>query len=1125
MKNKLLKTIIMLSKCFLHGLVLQTLLLNLVLGIDANGQYKNIEEVRVTLSGEELTINQFFREVQRQTPFKFSYDNRDVDRQFSLTFAQKEGPIIEFLRQASSQSELSFRQVNHGIDVMKRKGNVVEVTVADPVTISGTVTDENGEPMPGVTIVIEGTNVGTVTDIDGQYSLEADENAVLVFSFVGYDSQRRPVGTSSTIDVQLSQDSQSLEEVVVVGFGTQKKVNLTGSVATVGGDELIQRPVPNAASMLQGRMPGVRVVQNSGQPGAEGIGIQIRGQGTFSGAGSNPLILIDGVEGDLNSIDPNDIENVSVLKDAASASIYGSRAANGVVLVTTKKGEKGALRIDYHGNFAIHTPTRLFDLITDSAEYMELWNEAKANSNISAGLYTQDQINMYRNATDRNLFPNTDWMGLMFNPAPTQTHNLSFNGGENLTTYNVSLGYVNQEGVMNGFDFERYNFRINLSSGINENIKFGTNLFMKRGDRRNPRQGAQDTFLSTLSQAPTYGPRLPDGSGRYAFKAFDFESNNKNPIAIVENEVFNTHRDYNINAQAWAEVNFTDELTWYTKGAIVGDFVRTRDWRPDVPLYNYRTSEFMTDLDVGGRGLNISSSQNLYTNLFSYLNYAKSFRDKHQMNLQVGYSQEENNFEILTGYRERFPSNLLRELDAGSPAVQNSSGTSNAWAIQSMFGRFGYNFDERYLFEFNMRYDGTSRLSPETRWGVFPSVSGGWRLSEESFMASATDSWLDDLKIRASYGELGNQNIGLYPYQDILQFTGAYPFDNLDLFPGVAQTRLTNRNIMWETTRVIDVGLDMMVFNGLTLTVDWYRRTTSDILRGSQVTGVVGLDPPTINDGVLRNTGLEVMLNYRNFIKGGKFSGLNYEAQFYVDHFKNELIQFGAEEISGIHIRREGLPWDSFFMLEWDGIFQSQEEIDNSPRQFNDDTVPGDIRFIDQNGDGVVNDDDRVVTGNPFPLFEYSFNLNANWKGFDVALFFQGVQRRDIFVNNWGMLPFIQGSPPTVDWRERWTPENPSQSMPRMYWGWNDAGKISRNSTYFLHDASFLRLKNIVFGYSLPTEVINRIGLSRARVYFSGDNLLTFTDFPGLDPERSGSGNFVNYPQNKVYAFGLQISL
>ncbi|MFC4873033.1 SusC/RagA family TonB-linked outer membrane protein [Negadavirga shengliensis] len=1107
-------------------MVVQLFCCNQLFAYESHAQSSyDISKVNVNLNLTEASLLEVFRSIQDQTTYTFLYENQLMGLDHKVTL-QIDGQSLEkVLYLLAERYDLSFKQVNDRISVKSsRKKNIPAVIVE--VTVRGRVVDEEGFPMPGVSVLVKGTQIGTVTNSEGEYLLEnAPDDATLVFSFIGYLTQEIPLNQRSTLDVSLEPDTQQLDEVIVVGFGTQKKINVTGAVATVDGDQLMQRPVPNAASMLQGRMPGVRVVQNSGQPGSEGIGIQVRGQGTFSGAGSNPLVLIDGVEGNLNDIDPNDIENVSVLKDAASASIYGSRAANGVILITTKKGEKGRLRIDYNANYAIHAPTRMPELITNSAEYMEMWNEARLNSNATTGLYSQEQIDLYRNATDRNQYPNADWLDIMFNPAPTHTQNLSFSGGENLTSYNISLGYVNQEGVMKGFDFERYNFRINLSSGINENIKFGTNLFMKRGDRSNPRQGAVDTFLSTLSQAPTYRPTLPDGSGRYTFRAFDFESNNKNPVAIVENEVLNTLRDYSINAQAWTEFTLTEGLTWYTKAAIVGDFERSKDWRPEVPLYNYLNGEFMTDLDVGGRGLNVYNAHNLYTNLFSYFQYEKALAGNHNLNVQVGYSQEENNFEFMNGYRERFPSNILRELDAGSPAVQNSSGSSNSWAIQSLFGRLGYNFNEKYLLEFNMRYDGTSRLSPENRWGAFPSISAGWRLSQEDFIQTVGGNWLDDLKLRASYGELGNQNIGMYPYQDILLFTGAYPFDNSDLSTGVAQTRLTNQNIRWETTKITDIGLDMMIFNGLTLTVDWYRKVTSDILRSSQLTGVVGLDPPTINDGVMQNTGLEINLNYRNYVRNGRFEGLNYEAGFFIDRFRNELIEFGAEEISGYLIRREGLPWNSFFMLEQIGIFQSEEEINGAPRQFNDNTLPGDLRFRDQNGDGVINDDDRIVMGNPFPKFEYSFNFNASWKGFDMSVFLQGVHKRDIFVNNWGRLPFIQGSPPTVEWRERWTPENPSESMPRMYWGWDDAGKTSRNSSFFLEDASYMRIKNIVLGYTLPAGVSGRLGLSRVRAYLSGDNLFTVTNFPGLDPERTGSGNFVNYPQNKIYAFGLQVQL
>ncbi len=421
----------------------------------------------------------------------------------------------------------------------------------------------------------------------------------------------------------------------------------------------------------------------------------------------------------------------------------------------------------------------------------------------------------------------------------------------------------------------------------------------------------------------------------------------------------------------WTEFELIKGLKWYTKGAVRAEFDSNKDWRPTVKLYNYHTGDFMTDLDVGGRGLNVYNSQTFYTNLYSYLAYKKSFSQKHNFNFQAGYSQESNHFEFLNGYRERYSSTELLELDAGSPAVQNASGSSNDWAIQSVFGRIGYNYDERYLLEVNMRYDGTSRLSPDNRWGAFPSVSAG----------------------------------------------------------------------------------------------------------------------------------------------------------FFIDRFRNKLVEFGAEEISGNQIFREGLPYGSFYLLEQIGIFQTAEEVSNSAKQFNDNTLPGDLKFKDQNNDGVINDDDRIVIGNPFPKFEYSFNLSASFKGFDIAAFVQGVKARDIYVNNWGTIPFVQGAPPTVDWRNRWTEENPSTTMPRMYWGWNDSGKSSRASSYYLQDASYLRVKNLSVGYSFPKSFISKINVSKLRVYFSGDNLFTFTDYPGLDPERAGNGNFVSYPQNKIYAFGLQVQL
>ncbi|EKF54303.1 TonB-dependent receptor plug [Galbibacter marinus] len=1012
---------------------------------------------------------------------------------------------------------------SYGSNFSQSVSNEVSTTTKqETITVSGTITEVGTDmPIPGANILEKGTTNGVMTDFDGNYTIEIPSNATLVVSYIGFATQEIAVSGRSNINIALELETATLDEVVVVGYGTQKKVNLTGAVSSVDGDDLIRRPVTNSASMLQGQVPGLRVVQNSGEPGNEGLSVRIRGQGTFSGAGSNPLVLIDGVEGNLNSIDPNNIENVSVLKDAASASIYGSRAANGVILVTTKKGKGEGINVEYNLNTSIHTPTKLFDLITNSAEYMELWNEAKINTGITSGLYPQSEIDLYRNATDRVRYPNADWLDIVFDPAFVQKHHLSINGTKGDTNYNLSLGYVDQPGVMMGFDYQRYNIRFNFGSQINDHIKFGTNIALKKGDRSAPRQGSEDLFIATLSQAPTYTPRLPDG--RYSYKAYDFEANNKNPVAIVQNNAMRNTIDYNINAQGWVDIHFTDNLNWYTKAAIVGDFTKWKDWRPQVQLYDFHSGEFATNLDVGGSGLTTNDTQNIYTNLFSYLKFEETFANNHHLTAQIGYSQEYNENQYLEGYRRDYAGNNLIELDAGSPAIQNAYGSTYEWALQSFFGRLGYDFKQRYLVEFNLRYDGTSRLHEDTRWGAFPSFSAGWRVSEEPFIKNAGIDWLDNLKIRGSYGELGNQNIGNYPYQDILAFTGNYSFDNSVLSSGAAALALSNRNITWETTKITDIGVDITAFRGLDITLDWYKKSTIDILRGSQLTGIVGLGAPTVNSGTMENTGVELSLQYRNMVQSGFFEGLAYNASFFIDKFKNELVDFGAQEISGTVVNEEGLPWNTYYMLEWDGIFQTQAEIDAAPKQYNDNTEPGDLRFVDQNGDGVVNDDDRTYIDGQYPDFEYSFNFSSSWKNFDFSFFFQGVEGRNIFVKDWGVQPFVQGSPPTTHWRDRWTPENPSTTMPKIYWGFNAPDKISRNSTYYLQDASYLRLKNVTLGYSLPEDVVERLNIKKLRLYVSGDNLLTFTDYFGLDPERAGSGRFLNYPQNKIYSLGVNI--
>ena len=998
---------------------------------------------------------------------------------------------------------------------------------AQNITISGNVKDDTGLEVIGATIIVEGNaTIGTTTDVDGNYVLNnVPSNGNLVFSYVGMKSQTVAVNGRSRIDVTMASDTELLDEVIVVGYGTQKKVNLTGAVSAVTGDEMVKRPVTNPATMLQGQMPGVRIIQGLGQPGNESVQIRVRGQGTYSSAGSDPLVLIDGVPGSLSTLNANDIESVSVLKDAASASIYGARAANGVVLVTTKSGKDGGFKVNYNANFGVHNPTKMLNIVTNSADYMELTNEAKANSGISTGLYTQDMINSYRNATDRVKYPNFDWLGYMFNSAFVQNHSLSLNGGNKGTTYNITLGYVDQPGTMKGFTFDKYNFRTNVKSDLKDWITVGVNIAMEKGNQKNPRQSHDDAFLSTLSQAPTYMPFLPDG--RYVNSAYNFESHNKNMVAIVENDVMRTTTNYDVSSQLWADIKLAKGLSWYSKMAVnLGD-VSYKDWRPIVNLYDYHSGNFARTLDVGGEGLISHNNRNYYTNFFTYLKYDFNIDQAHNFGLQAGYSQEYNNYQFLQGYRQKYVTNNLQELNAGTAAVQTANGNTTEWALNSYFGRFNYNYMEKYLFEANVRYDGTSRIAKDTRWGFFPSFSAGWRLTEEDFIKNAEINWLTNAKIRASYGLLGNQNIGgdfPYPYQDLLNFTGDYAFDNSVLSPGVAQSALANSLLKWESTSVADAGLDLQLFGKLNITYDWYRKHTFDILRQAQVTGALGLSAPFVNSGDMLNTGHELTVQYNDRINQGALSGLQYGGGFFVDVFRNKLIKFGAREIDGYVIRENNLPYNSYYMLDAIGIFQTQEEVDNSPTQFSGNFGPGDIKYRDVNGDNVIDNNDRVTVPGRFPKFEYSFNGNASWKGFDLSFLFQGVEGRRIYTDGWGLEPFIQGAAPTLDFvNNRWTGAGTSNFYPKIYYGWDGTNPNRRASTWYLQDASFLRLKNLTVGYIIPANITSKVSIDRIRLYFSGDNLLTFTKYKGLDPERAGDGRFVQYPQNKIVSFGVNV--
>ena len=1015
------------------------------------------------------------------------------------------------------------------------KQDAVTVTQQHNVKASGIVTDEAGEPLVGVSVLVKGTTLGSITDLKGRFSLDVPEGSTFEISYIGYKTQIVKA-ERTPMNIVLKEDTQKLDEVVVVGFGTQKKVNLTGAVSAVTGDDISKRPVANAAILLQGQIPGLRVNQGLGQPGGEGTSFRIRGQGTFSSAGSDPLILINGVPGSMTNLDPSVIESVSVLKDAASAAIYGARAANGVILVTTKQGAVGdKVSISYHGNIGLHTPTKLYDRITNSAEYMELANLAWKNSG-TGKQYTQDQINLYRNNVGDPQYPNFDWQDYMFRTAVVQTHNLSMAGSTEKTTYNVALNFVDQPGTMRGFKYRKYNATIDLTARITNFIKVGTYANLMYGETEQPRQGQNDAFLSTLSQAPTYMPWLPDdGTGirRWTSSAYSFESHNKNMPAIIGENAMKRDNNFDINAQLWLEINLAKGLTWYTKGAARLQSNKSKDWRGSTTYtYDYHTGEKSSELDKGGLGLSVGDSRRFYTNLYSYLKYDLSLAENaHNFSLMVGYNQESEKYETLNAYRKDFAFDLP-VLNAGGTADWSNSGGEEEWAIQSLFGRFNYNFKERYLFEANMRYDGTSRISDENRWGVFPSFSVAWRATEEEFIKKMNLNWLNNFKLRGSWGQLGNQNIGLYPYQAMISGVNDYPFTKTSdgVVIGYQQTAYANRNIKWETTTITDIGFDLQVFDGLSVTFDWYKKTTDDILRSSQVSSLLGLSAPTVNNGSVENKGIEVALNYANMVKGGTLKGLRYNAGVYFDRSRNKLTEFGAEEIGSYSIKREGLPYDEYYMLECIGVFADKAEIDASPKQFNDNTQPGDLKYKDISGpdgkpDGVIDNYDRRTFSGRFPGFEYGINASATWKGFDLSLIGQGVADKKYYTTDWGVQPFMQGASPNKDYiKHMWTEENPyGTKHPKLYWQDMGGGKNTRPNSYYLKDASFFRLKNVTLGYTLPRVWTEKASISKVRIYFSGDNLLTLTPYKGLDPERNGDGRDAIYPQNRIYSFGLNV--
>ncbi|MCX6219653.1 MAG: TonB-dependent receptor [Bacteroidia bacterium] len=1082
------------------------------------------QSTRLNISGQNITLSEIFEGIEKQSEFSIFYNVNQIDLTKRIDINAADQLVEQILNEILVGTGMTYTINNKLIVIHKQNdASLVLIDQQQGKKVTGKVTDQSGTVLPGVTIVVKGTINGTITDSNGNYTLSnVPENATMQFSFVGMKTQEILVSGKSTINVTILEETIGLDEVVAVGYGTQRKMNLTGSVSAVSSESLASRPQTNASNLLQGRVAGLNVTQPTGQPGVDDGIYQIRGLGSF-GASSDPLILVDGVVGTLSNVAPNDIGNITVLKDAASASIYGARAANGVILVTTKKAAKGT-SIEYKLDVGSQSATRLPDLIYNTAEYMGMYNSARQRSGL-APLFSQAIIDSYANSNGNPEYPNFNWMDYYFNPASTVNHYLSISNTSDKSSFKLSLNYLNEDGIVPNINFKRYNAQLNFNNQITKGIKIGTIIGAVYKDNHQPPAWEESSVLTIIRMAPDYSPLLPDGSGRKSSIAYPFEPSYGSDVYFNNGALYT--KTYGLNAQAYVDVNLLKGLVWSSKAAVNYSDITSKNWGFQSHEHYYfhklpgQTDYTLNPGDTYTAGVKDQYTVSVTPTLYSTLTYETKIGLDHNFKAMLGYEQQSNKTVWLGGSKNVFPVPSLQELDAGGSTGQAVNGSAYEWALRSYFGRIAYDYKGKYLVEVNTRYDGTSRVSPKKRWGLFPSVSLGWRISDEKFMKDKI-SWLDNLKFRASVGVLGNQEIGNYSYQDILNLS-QYNFGTTNI-PGVKLTRLTDQNLKWESTKVIDFGVDIDISKRLLgITFDMFRKDTYDILATLPVPSSLGLIGPITNNGELQNTGWEMELRHAKKI--GDFS---YDVNFLFSTYKNKLLSI-VTPTKGIN--EVGLAYSSFYLYEMAGIFQSQADIDASPKQALYKPHPGDIKIKDVNGDGVIDSKDRK-SFSPYPDFTYSFGLNARYKAFELSVFLQGVQGIHKRIYGWGWDPFVQGDPPLAMYRNAWTPTNPSNTIPAVYIGSGDAGggyggvKAYPN-TFQLQDASFLRVKSVKLSYTLPQRIVDKIKSKGINVYVNGDNLFTFTKYPGTDPERRmdgpNGGRGFYYPQVRTLNAGIDI--
>lgn len=1071
------------------------------------------QNAKVSIRMNNVKLDKILNEIENQTDYLFIYNNQ-VDINKITSVKVKNEAVAQVLDRILSGTGINYEL--EGTHIILTTEAIKDLHAQQQAkTVTGTVTDVSGEPIIGANIRIKGTTTGTITDIDGNFSIEAEPQSVIEVSYIGYLTQETVINNQKSIRFLLKEDTKTLDEVVVIGYGVQKKADLTGSVANINTEKLNTQSNANIGQALQGKIAGVDIVSQGGAPGS-GTRIMVRGIGTLNNA--SPLYIVDGMY--MNSIDhinPNDIASIDVLKDASSAAIYGSRAANGVIIVTTKEGSntEGKPIIDLSVNLGISTASKFLDMLDAKG-----WAEVTTIARQAIGKPALDM------ATDLANKPDNDWQDIMFRPALMQNYNLSVKGGGKYSTYYTGLGYFNQDGIVKGTNYQRYNIQSknDYKRGI---FSAGTNLIISFSHDKPLHQELRGGMIGTILQSvPTLEKYDDTREGGYGGTYGDVV-NIPHPLAIIDDNIMDR---YNENVKIFANLYAQIELFKGLKYKL--------NLTPDFSFERYKNYLNKYDFGLATNSITqLTERQRRRRNILveNLLTFDRTFGE-HKISALAGYTYQDSRFRHIQAYGEGLPQGL-EEIDA---ATTNRSNEGNSWrsVLTSILGRVFYSYQNKYLFTATIRRDGSSKFGKNNRYGYFPSFSLGWNVAEEKFMENV--HWLDQLKLRGGYGVLGNQEIDNYQYSSTITTGINYPDGNGGLLQGAFPKNFANPGIKWEETAMTNVGIDFMAFNNrLSLTADYYVKNTKDILLTVPIPiSSGGANDPIRNAGKIRNNGFEFNLGWMDQPNPDISYGINLIGSFN----KNKVIAMGSESgsIKGGSTNQNittsetkaGYPIGGYWLISTAGYFNSQEEVDayaKDGKKIQPAAEPGDIKFVDANNDGVINDDDRVFQGSPFPDFTFALNGNMRYKNFDLSIGLQGVLGNKIYNATRQTLEDVtKGSNFLASCLDYWTPENKNASHPRLTW--DDPNRNTRaESDRYLENGSYLRLRSVQLGYTFP-QTWFKGAIQHARVYINAENLFTITSYSGYSPDVNadnanyrGFDNFI-YPTNRTFMLGLNVT-